>query len=359
MKSHEQKDCFAALLDERFGTGLPEYRAGMKYIGLGTAGMRILERMRATVCCKAESIAVGVDGAVLSESHADHVIDLNLDGERLTSVMQPNVGSKLLLAREREIMSLLEDATMVILVGGLGRGTCSGAAPLLAEWIRTRLDTLVIGIFSTPYLNEGNIWRVQADIALDQLMPNLDSLFLIANNDLAAADLVDSWDINNFSLSDQYMTDAATALAEIVFEAGVVNLDASDLITGMHRQGSCLIARFQLDSRTPGLSLMQRLERFPPAAGFSFSEVNTIYINVKGGRSLGMLEMDAMVEAVRARLLPDADVFWGLGDLDSHSPIITVSVVACCAPVSSKRIISRIDDETARRTRRETHSLVS
>jgi cell division protein FtsZ len=288
---------------------LTSQRASIKVIGAGGAGNNTVNRISEVGIVGAEIIAVNTDAQDLLYTTADRKI---LIGKELTHGMgagsDPKVGEEAAKESEHELKAAMEGADMVFITCGMGGGTGTGSAPVLAE-IAKKQGSLTVGIVTMPFTMEGNRRYENAVIGLEKMESVVDTLIVIPNDKLLelAPDLPL---LTAFKVADEILTNAVKGIAEMVTKAGLINLDFADVRAVMTGGGVALIGVGESDSENRAVEAVEKAIN-NPLLDVDISGANGALINVSGGPDMTLEEARKVVETVSAKLDENAKVIWG------------------------------------------------
>ncbi|MEM2131531.1 MAG: cell division protein FtsZ [Candidatus Woesearchaeota archaeon] len=296
-------------VDKELEELLAKQRATIKVVGCGGGGNNTINRITEVGVTGAETIAVNTDAQDLLYTAADKKI---LIGKELTKGLGagsiPKIGEEAAREQESEIKNALQGADMVFITCGLGGGTGTGSAPVVAE-VAKKLGSLVVGIVTMPFSMEGNRRYENAVLGLEKLEKNVDTLIVIPNDKLL--ELAPDLPLHTaFKVADEILTNAVKGIAELVTKTGLVNLDFADIRAIMGSGGVALIGVGESDSENRAIEAVQKaIEN--PLLDVDISGATGALINVAGGPDMTLEEARKVVETVSTKLDEDARVIWG------------------------------------------------
>ncbi len=297
------------VMDKELEELLAKQRATIKVIGCGGAGNNTINRITEVGVTGAETVAINTDAQDLLYTSADKKI---LIGKELTKGLGagsiPKIGEEAARETESEIKSALQGADMVFVTCGLGGGTGTGSAPVVAEAAK-KLGALVVGIVTMPFSMEGNRRYENALLGLEKLEHSVDTLIVIPNDKLL--ELAPDLPLHTaFKVADEILTNAVKGIAELVTKAGLVNLDFADIRAIMGSGGVALIGVGESDTENRAIEAVQKaIEN--PLLDVDIGGASGALINVAGGPDMTLEEARKVVETVSTRLDEDARVIWG------------------------------------------------
>lgn len=283
--------------------------AAIKVVGVGGGGNNTINRISEVGIVGAQTIAINTDAQDLLYTSADKKI---LVGKEITKGMgagsMPKVGEEAARETEAELKNSLQGADMIFITCGLGGGTGTGAAPVIAD-ISKRLGALTVGIVTIPFKMEGNRRYENAMIGLEKMEQAIDTLIVIPNDKLLeiAPDLPLH---TSFKVADEILTNSVKGIAELVTKAGLVNLDFADIKAVMGGGGVALIGVGESDTDNRATDSVDKAIN-NPLIDADISGANGALINIIGGPDMTLDEARRVVETVSEKLDPDARVIWG------------------------------------------------
>ena len=277
---------------------------------------------------------INTDAQDLLYTNASHKI---LIGKQLTQGLGagsiPQVGEEAARESEFEIKHKLAGADMIFITCGLGGGTGTGAAPVVAE-IAKKLGALTVAIVTLPFEIEGHRRYENAMIGLEKLENIVDTLIVIPNDKLL--ELASDLPLHTaFKVADEVLTNAVKGIAELVTRVGLVNLDFADIKTIMSDGGVAMIGVGESDTENRSTEAVEKAIT-NPLLDVEISGASGALINVTGGRDMTLHEARQVVEAISKRLDEDAKIIWGAQISDDMEKTIRVMLIV--TGVSSPQI---------------------
>jgi cell division protein FtsZ len=324
-------------LDAELELLLAQQRTKIKVVGAGGGGNNTINRIAEVGVEGAETIAINTDAQDLLYTSAEKKI---LIGKDLTKGLGagsiPKVGEDAARESEQEIKRALEGADMVFITCGLGGGTGTGAAPIVAE-VAKKQGALTIGIVTMPFEMEGNRRYQNALIGLENLEKNVDTLIVIPNDKLL--EIAPELPLHTaFKIADEILTNAVKGIAEMVTKAGLVNLDFADIKTVMSDGGVALIGVGESDTNNRAVEAVEKALN-NPLLSVDVSGATGALVNVAGGGDMTLEEARKVVETVSDRLDEDARMIWGARISDDLEGTIRVMLIV--TGVKSPQITGR------------------
>jgi cell division protein FtsZ len=314
-------------VDEELRRILESRKAEIKVVGVGGGGGNTVSRLMQVGIVGAETIAVNTDAQDLLYTDADRKI---LIGKEITGGLgagaDPGVGAESAKESKEEIKKALEGADMVFIDCGLGGGTGTGAAPVVAD-IAKKLGALTVGIVTMPFTMEGLQRRKNAQTGLENLESAVDTLIVIPNDKLLEI-VPDVSILTAFKVADERLVNAVKGIAELITKPGLVNLDFADVRAVMTSGGLAMIGMGESDSENRAVESVEK-SLANPLLDVEIDGATGALINVCGGEGVTIRECQEIVEAVNNKINPDAKIIWGaqidkaLGDSVRTMLIIT------------------------------------
>lgn len=301
--------------------------ANIKVVGVGGGGNNGVNRMIEKGIRGVEFVAVNTDKQALITSKASKKIQI---GEKLTRGLgagaNPEVGKCSAEESRAEIAEILKGADMVFVASGMGGGTGTGAAPIVAE-VSKQMGILTVGVVTKPFPFEGKRRMNQADIGVEELKENVDTLIIIPNEKLLQVVEKTTSLEDAFSMADDILRQGVQGISDLITIPGLVNLDFADVKTIMLDAG---IAHIGV-GKASGEHRAQEAARqaiHSPLLETSIEGAGGVLINVTGGKDLGLLEINEAAELVQKSVDPESNIIFGaVIDENIHDEII-ITVIA-------------------------------
>lgn len=295
--------------------------AKIKVFGVGGAGCNAVNRMVEEGVQNVDFYVVNTDLAVLNVSKAENKIVLG----KLGAGGNPEAGRKAAMEKEAEIREAMKGADMVFITAGLGGGTGTGAAPLLAK-IAKEQGSLTVGICTKPFTFEGRKRMMQALAGLDELKQYVDSLIIISNNQLL--EVIGGIPIDDaFREADNVLRQAVQTITDLVAVPIKINVDFADVRSVMEGQGTALIGigMSQGDNKAKDAALRAINS---PLLEAQIQGAKSSIINVTGGPSTTLIDAQQVVDTISEAAGNDIDVIWGVAINEKLGDSIIVTVIA-------------------------------
>ena len=296
-------------IDEELESLISEQKAKIKVIGAGGAGNNTINRISEVGIAGAETIAINTDAQDLLYTNATKKILIGKDITKgLGAGSVPQIGEEAARESEHELREIIKGADLVFITCGLGGGTGTGSAPVVAD-IAKKLGILTVGIVTIPFEMEGQRRYENALIGLEKLENIVDTLIVIPNDKLL--ELAPDLPLHtSFKVADEILTNAVKGIAELVTKAGLVNLDFADIKTVMGKGGAASIGVGESDSENRAMEAVEHAIN-NPLLDVDITGANGALINIVGGSDMSLSEAKSVVESVSQRLDEDARIIWG------------------------------------------------
>jgi cell division protein FtsZ len=296
-------------IDAELEALLSKQKAKIKVVGAGGGGNNTINRITEVGVKGAETIAINTDAQDLLYTNADKKILIGRDVTKgLGAGSNPKLGEDAARENELDIKKALQGADMVFITCGLGGGTGTGSAPIVAD-LAKKMGALTVGVVTLPFAMEGRARYENAMIGLEKMEQTTDTLIVIPNDKLL--EIAPDLPLNTaFKVADEILTNAVKGIAELVTRAGLVNLDFADIRTIMSNGGVALIGVGESDTENRAEEAVAKAIT-NPLLDVSIEGANGALINVCGGDDLTLDEARKVVEAVSAKLDESAKIIWG------------------------------------------------
>ncbi len=301
--------------------------AKIKVIGVGGGGNNAVNRMIEDGVRGVEFIVANTDLQVLNSSPAENKLQL---GQELTSGLgagaNPEVGKNAAIESEAEIRDVLEGADMVFVAAGMGGGTGTGAAPVIAQ-ISKELGALTVGIVTKPFSFEGSSKQKYAENGIDELRRHVDTLIVIPNDKLR--EIIDRRTplVQAFREVDSVLRQGVQSISDLIAVPAIVNLDFADVKNIMQRRGSALIGIGMAEGENRAAEAA-KVAIESPLLETSIVGATHAIINVTGGESLTLFETEEAISFIREASGNDINIIFGTAINEHLNEEIIVTVIA-------------------------------
>ncbi|MGJ7915793.1 cell division protein FtsZ [Massilia sp. LXY-6] len=296
----------------------------IKVVGVGGAGGNAVQHMINKGVSGVEFIAANTDAQALAVSSAHNIIQIGDSG--LGAGMRPEVGRQLAEQSRARIEDSLRGAHMVFIAAGMGGGTGTGAAPIVAE-VAKSLGALTVAVVSKPFSYEGQKCMDVAENGLAELTKHVDSLIVILNEKLEDI-YEDESMLDWMKHADDVLNNAVAGIAEIINVPGHINVDFNDVKTIMSEQGKAMMGTATASGVDRARIAAEQAVASPLLDGIDLSGAKGVLVNVTASRGLKGKEIKEVMAAVRAFAAPDAAIAQGIAYDDEMGDELRVTVVA-------------------------------
>lgn len=325
--------------------------ARIKVIGVGGGGNNAVNSMIAEDNIKGvDFIAVNTDSQALLNSLAPIKIQI---GEKLTKGLgaggNPQIGSEAAKESRERIKEALEGADMVFITGGMGGGTCTGAAPVIAEIAKKEIGALTIAVVTKPFLFEGTRRMTNAEEGISQLKDNVDTLIVIPNQKVMEVVNSDATLTDAFKIADSVLNKGTKAIADLITIPGLINLDFADIKAVMSNAGSALMGVGEAEGTDKARKAVEAAID-SPLVEVNIDGARGVLINITGGPDLTMAEIEEAAKTITELCAPDANIIFGATIDKDYSGKIKVSVIATGFDNNRQRLYQNIKKPVAKPT---------
>jgi cell division protein FtsZ len=303
------------------------YLAVIKVVGIGGGGVNAVNRMIEEGLRGVEFIAINTDAQALLMSDADVKLDVGRELTRgLGAGANPEIGAKATQDHREEIEEVLKGADMVFVTAGEGGGTGTGGAPIVAEVARA-LGALTIGVVTRPFGFEGKRRASQADLGIEKLRSEVDTLIVIPNDRLLSISDRHVSVLDAFKAADQVLLSGVQGITDLITTPGLINLDFADVKSVMSGAGSALmgIGTARGDDRAVAAAEMAISS---PLLEASIDGAHGVLLSIQGGSDLGLFEINEAAQLVANSAAPDANIIFGAVIDDALGDEVRVTVIA-------------------------------
>lgn len=301
--------------------------AQIKVIGAGGGGNNAVNRMVEAQLQGVEFIAVNTDKQALLTSKAEYKIQI---GEKLTRGLgagaNPEVGKRAAEESKDEIVKVLQGADMVFVTAGMGGGTGTGAAPVIAQ-LAKEMGILTVGVVTKPFVFEGKVRMKNAENGISELKSKVDTLITIPNDRLLQIVQKNTSMLDAFSIADDVLKQGIQSISDLIAVPGLINLDFADVTSVMKEQG---LAHMGLGSASGENRALEaaRLAIQSPLLETSIRGARGVLLNITGGPNLGLLEINEASTLVNESCDPEANIIFGASIREDLGEEIKITVIA-------------------------------
>jgi cell division protein FtsZ len=309
-------------------TDIREMRARIIVFGVGGAGGNAVNNMIAAGLQGVDFIVANTDAQALTMSKAERIIQM---GTRVTEGLgagsQPEVGRAAAEEAIDAIRDYLTGAHMVFVTAGMGGGTGTGAAPIIAKTAR-ELGILTIGVVTKPFHFEGQRRMRLAEAGVVELLKVVDTLLIIPNQNLFRVANEKTTFANAFALADQVLYSGVACISDLIVKEGLINLDFADVLAVMREKGKAMMGRGEASGANRVLTAAVAAISNPLIENPSIKRASGLIISITGGKDLMLFEVDEAATRIREEADQDANIIIGASFDESLEGRVRVAVVA-------------------------------
>ncbi|HEX3928251.1 MAG TPA: cell division protein FtsZ [Gemmatimonadales bacterium] len=310
-------------LDEQSGQN-----ARMKVVGVGGGGGNAVNRMIEEQLAGVQFISVNTDAQALSGSRSDMKVQI---GKKLTRGLgagaRPEIGRQAIEENRDEVLSQLQGADLVFVTCGMGGGTGTGAAPIIAQ-IAKDIGALTVGIVTKPFLFEGRKRMKQAEMGITELRRNVDTMIVVPNERLLAVVGKGIPFQDALKKADEVLLNATRGIASLITNTGIINVDFADVRTVMQNGGAALMGTGIGRGENRALEAAQQAIASPLLDNVSIQGASGVLINIIGGGDLTLGETTQINEIIHDAVGDDAQIIFGAGNDPRLVGEVHVTVIA-------------------------------
>ena len=302
--------------------------AKIKVIGVGGGGNNAVNRMISLGLEGVEFIAINTDAQALLTAMAPKRMQI---GEKLTRGLgagaRPEIGQKAAIESREDIINVLRGSDMVFITAGMGGGTGTGAAPVVAECAR-EIGALTVGVVTRPFTFEGPKRKKNADIGIENLKRNVDTIITIPNDRLLQVVDKKTPMTQAFTIADDILRQGVKGISDLIAVPGLVNLDFADVKSIMQNAGAALMGIGEASGENATVDAVKAAID-SPLLETSLQGARGVLLNIMGATdSLSMLEVNEASTTVQEAAHPDAEIIWGVSVDESLGDKVSVTVIA-------------------------------
>lgn len=301
--------------------------ARIKVIGVGGGGHNAIHRMMEVGIRGVEFVAVNTDAQAIHNSEADHKIHIGKTITRgLGAGMNPDVGRAAAEENKQEILDTIRNADMVFITAGMGGGTGTGAAPVVAE-LAKKTGILTVAVVTKPFAFEGAKRRELAEKGLEELKQHVDTIIVIPNDRILQIIDKKTSLLDAFKYVDDVLRQGVAGISDLITTPGMINVDFADVRAIMQNAGSALMGIGRGTGENRGLDAA-RAAIDSPLLELSIDGAKGVLFNITGGRDLGMYEVDDAAKFITKSVDPDARIIFGAVIDESMEEEVKITVIA-------------------------------
>ena len=301
--------------------------AQIKVIGAGGGGNNAVNRMVEAQLQGVEFIAVNTDKQALHTSQAEHKIQI---GEKLTRGLgagaNPEVGKRAAEESKDDIVKVLQGADMVFVTAGMGGGTGTGAAPVIAQ-LAKEMGILTVGVVTKPFVFEGKVRMKNAESGISELKSKVDTLITIPNDRLLQIVQKNTSMLDAFSIADDVLKQGIQSISDLIAVPGLINLDFADVTSIMKEKGLAHMGIGNATGENRALEAARQAIQ-SPLLETSIRGAKGVLLNITGGSNLGLFEINEASTLVQESCDPEANIIFGASIKEDLGEEISITVIA-------------------------------
>jgi cell division protein FtsZ len=305
-----------------------ELRPRISVIGVGGAGGNAIANMMRADVQGVDFVVANTDAQALNASVADRRIQLGLKiTQGLGAGSRPEIGRAAAEETIDEIAQALEGAHMCFIAAGMGGGTGTGAAPVIAKTARDK-GILTVGVVTKPFAFEGARRSRSADAGIAELQQHVDTLIVIPNQNLFRLANSETTFKEAFEMADEVLQQGVRGITDLMVMPGLINLDFADVRSVMSEMGKAMMGTGEADGDMRAIEAAEKAISNPLLDGVSMKGAKGVIISITGGEDMRLMEVDEAASHIKELVDPDANIIWGSAFNNDLGGKIRVSVVA-------------------------------
>jgi cell division protein FtsZ len=305
-----------------------ELRPRISVIGVGGAGGNAIANMMRADVQGVDFVVANTDAQALNNSAADRRIQLGLKiTQGLGAGSRPEIGRAAAEETLDEIMQSLDGAHMCFIAAGMGGGTGTGAAPVIAKAARDK-GILTVGVVTKPFAFEGARRGRSADAGIAELQQHVDTLIIIPNQNLFRLANSETTFKEAFEMADEVLQQGVRGITDLMVMPGLINLDFADVRSVMSEMGKAMMGTGEADGDNRAIEAAEKAISNPLLDGVSMKGAKGVIISITGGEDMRLMEVDEAASHIKELVDPDANIIWGSAFNNDLGGKIRVSVVA-------------------------------
>jgi cell division protein FtsZ len=305
-----------------------ELRPRISVIGVGGAGGNAIANMMRADVQGVDFVVANTDAQALNNSESDRRIQLGLKiTQGLGAGSRPEIGRAAAEESLEEIIQSLEGAHMCFIAAGMGGGTGTGAAPVIAKAARDR-GILTVGVVTKPFAFEGTRRSRSADAGIAELQQHVDTLIVIPNQNLFRLANSETTFKQAFEMADEVLQQGVRGITDLMVMPGLINLDFADVRSVMSEMGKAMMGTGEAEGDNRAIEAAEKAISNPLLDGVSMKGAKGVIISITGGEDMRLMEVDEAASHIKELVDPDANIIWGSAFNNDLGGKIRVSVVA-------------------------------
>jgi len=312
-----------------------ELKPRISVIGVGGGGGNAIANMIAASVEGVDFIVANTDAQALNASPAERRIQL---GPRITEGLgagsRPDIGRAAAEETIAEVQEALDGVHMCFIAAGMGGGTGTGAAPVIAKAARDK-GILTVGVVTKPFTFEGSRRMRSADAGIEELQKHVDTLIVIPNQNLFLIANPNTTFKEAFEMADEVLQQGVRGITDLMVMPGLINLDFADVRSVMGEMGKAMMGTGEAEGDGRALQAAEKAIANPLLDGVSMRGAKGVIVSIVGGEDMRLMEVDEAANHIRELVDPDANIIWGSAFNDGLNGKIRVSVVATGIDIDS------------------------
>ncbi len=305
-----------------------ELRPRISVIGVGGAGGNAIANMIAAQVQGVDFIVANTDAQALNTSAAERRIQLGLKiTQGLGAGSRPEIGRAAAEETIEQVEKALEGAHMCFIAAGMGGGTGTGAAPVIAKAARDR-GILTVGVVTKPFSFEGSRRNKAAEAGIAELQKHVDTLIVIPNQNLFLIANPSTTFKEAFEMADEVLQQGVRGITDLMVMPGLINLDFADVRSVMGEMGKAMMGTGEAEGENRAIEAAEKAINNPLLDGVSMKGAKGVIISITGGEDMRLMEVDEAASHIKELVDPDANIIWGSAFNNNLDGKIRVSVVA-------------------------------
>ena len=305
-----------------------ELRPRISVIGVGGAGGNAIANMIRSDVQGVQFLVANTDAQALNASEADARIQLGLKiTQGLGAGSRPEIGRAAAEETLDEIERALDGAHMCFIAAGMGGGTGTGAAPVIAKAARDK-GILTVGVVTKPFAFEGTRRSRAADSGIEELQKHVDTLIVIPNQNLFRLATSETTFKEAFEMADEVLQQGVRGITDLMVMPGLINLDFADVRSVMGEMGKAMMGTGEASGDNRAIEAAEKAISNPLLDGVSMKGAKGVIISITGGEDMRLMEVDEAARHIKELVDPDANIIWGSAFNNDLGGKIRVSVVA-------------------------------
>ena len=305
-----------------------ELKPKIAVIGVGGAGGNAVANMIGAQVEGVDFVVANTDAQALNASPAEYRIQLGPEiTQGLGAGSRPEVGRAAAEETIEQVKAALAGCHMCFIAAGMGGGTGTGAAPVIAQVAR-EMNVLTVGVVTKPFLFEGSRRMRSAESGIAELQQHVDTLIVIPNQNLFLVANPNTTFKEAFQLADEVLQQGVRGITDLMVMPGLINLDFADVRSVMHEMGKAMMGTGEAEGDNRALEAAEKAIANPLLDGVSMQGAKGVIVSITGGEDMRLMEVDEAANYIRELVDPDANIIWGSAFNENLNGKIRVSVVA-------------------------------